>query len=196
MIAAPTPRAGQIAPNRCAESWRLSRTIRGHEPTGAQMWVSVPFSSDPRFVLKPNLDRRAGGAAEQSFLQSRAKVFLKASSALGSFFGWIGRGCSRVRFSWCSHLPTVLWCTCTEKRRPISSLQVSQSPPHDVMALRSGALNDQCFQFRLLCIRQRGLAAGATARLQSIYPAVVITMHPIAQSFEHERAKRRVSGGF
>ena len=31
------------------------------------------------------------------------------------------------------------------------------------------ALNDQCVQLRLRCIRQRGLAAGATARLQSIY---------------------------
>jgi len=30
--------------------------------------------SDPRFVLKPNLDLRAGGAAEQSFLQPRTKV--------------------------------------------------------------------------------------------------------------------------
>lgn len=79
------------------------------------------------------------------------------------------------------------------KAAPDLSLQVSQSPSHDVMALRSGALNDQCFQFRLLCIRQKGLAAGATARLQSICPAVVIAMHPIAQRLSvHPRLLRRL----
>ena len=41
--AAPTSRAGQIAPNKQAEPRRLSRTMTGREPTGAQTWVSVPF---------------------------------------------------------------------------------------------------------------------------------------------------------
>ncbi len=36
MMAAPTHRSGQMAPSRCAESWRLSRTIGGREPIGAQ----------------------------------------------------------------------------------------------------------------------------------------------------------------
>jgi hypothetical protein len=43
MIAAPAPRAWQIAPNRQTESWRLSRTIGGREPTGAQIYSSDPF---------------------------------------------------------------------------------------------------------------------------------------------------------
>jgi hypothetical protein len=36
VTAAPTPRAGQIAPNRQAELCRVSRTIAGREPAGAQ----------------------------------------------------------------------------------------------------------------------------------------------------------------
>jgi len=43
MIAAPTLRAWQMAPNRYAESWRLSRTMGGREPTGAQMYSRLPF---------------------------------------------------------------------------------------------------------------------------------------------------------
>src|SRR5277367_673591 len=80
-----------------------------------------PLLADTCFVLKPDLYRRAGGAAEQRILQQSAEVFLKARSAAGSFFGWTGRGCSRVRPSWCSHLPTVLSCTGTEKRRSITA---------------------------------------------------------------------------
>lgn len=41
--AAPTSRAGQTAPNREAESWRVSRTMAGREPAGAQTRVSLPF---------------------------------------------------------------------------------------------------------------------------------------------------------
>jgi nitrogen fixation protein FixH len=37
MMAAPTARSGQIAPNRYAESWRLSRTAGGREPRSPQM---------------------------------------------------------------------------------------------------------------------------------------------------------------
>jgi hypothetical protein len=43
MIAAPVIRAWQIAPNRYTESWRLSRTIAGREPMGAQTYSSDPF---------------------------------------------------------------------------------------------------------------------------------------------------------
>src|ERR1700758_338495 len=43
MIAAPTPRPGQIAPNSWTESWRLSRTIGGRDPIGAQTYSSDPF---------------------------------------------------------------------------------------------------------------------------------------------------------
>ena len=41
MIAAPTARSGQTAPNSHAEC-RLSRTAGGREPCGAQTWVIVP----------------------------------------------------------------------------------------------------------------------------------------------------------
>lgn len=43
IMAAPTPRAGQMAPKMWTESRRLSRTISGHEPMGAHMQARVPF---------------------------------------------------------------------------------------------------------------------------------------------------------
>src|SRR6202020_2480037 len=94
-------------------------TIVSHHERARTDWRPdvgmAPLLADTCFVLKPDLDRRAGGAAEQLILQQGAEVFLNACSAAGSFFGWTGRGCSRVRPNWGSHLPTVLSCTCTEK---------------------------------------------------------------------------------
>ena len=96
---------------------------------------------DPGFVLEPDLDRRAGGAAEQRILQQAGEVFLKASSASATFFGWQGRGCSRVRPSWRSHLPIVLSCTSTVNRRRDFGLQIHASPAHNLVARRIGTLD-------------------------------------------------------
>jgi len=63
------------------------------------------FLADARLVLEPDLGGRAGCAGEQRVLQQAGEVFLKACSAAASFFGWNGRGCSRVRRNWFSHLP-------------------------------------------------------------------------------------------
>lgn len=49
------------------------------------------FLSNPSFVLEPELDGFSAGAFGQDFRHARGEVFLKASTASGSFFGWIGR---------------------------------------------------------------------------------------------------------
>jgi len=79
------------------------------------------FLADAGLVLEPDLDWRAGCAGEQRAPQQAGEVFLKACSAAASFFGWNGRGCSRVRRNWFSHLPIVLSCTVTAKRRATSA---------------------------------------------------------------------------
>ena len=48
--------------------------------------------ADAGLVLKPDLDGCARGAAAQRLPQQGTEVFLKASSAAGSFLGWQGRG--------------------------------------------------------------------------------------------------------
>ena len=51
-------------------------------------YISVrALLADAGFVLEPNLYRPAGGRAEQGFFPQGTEVFLKASSAAGSFFG-------------------------------------------------------------------------------------------------------------
>ncbi len=76
---------------------------------------------DSGFVLEPDLYRRAGGAGEQRILQQTGEVFLKVSSSSATFFGWQGRGCSRVKRSLRSHFPIVLSCTSTANRRATSA---------------------------------------------------------------------------
>src|SRR6185437_5804529 len=61
MIAAPTLRAWQMAPNRYAESWRLSRTMGGREPDRCPNVFQAAFLADPCFVLEPDLNRLACG---------------------------------------------------------------------------------------------------------------------------------------
>src|SRR5271168_936198 len=75
--------------------------------------------ADPGLVLEPDFERRArtpGRASKQRILHQIDEVFLKVASAAASFFGWNGRGCSRVKSSRCSHLAIVLWCTSTSNR--------------------------------------------------------------------------------
>src|SRR5215213_1727044 len=91
----------------------------------------------PGLVLEPDLDRRASRTAQQRGLQQGGEVFLYASCAAASFFGWNGRGCSRVSPSWCSHLPTVLSCTSTQNRRATSSRRATQR--HRTTVSRSGS---------------------------------------------------------
>jgi len=52
--------------------------------------------ADPGFVLEPDLKRLAARRLRQSFVYMAAEVFLNASCAASSDFGWRGRACSRT----------------------------------------------------------------------------------------------------
>ena len=67
----------------------------------------------------------------------KASMQSEHTCAAASFFGWYGRGCSRVRPSWCSHSLTVLWCTSTPNRRTISVRRSTQR--HRTTLSRSGS---------------------------------------------------------
>jgi len=73
--------------------------IAHHQRPGADRCPDIgvrALLADAGLVLKSYLHRTADSRAEQGVLQQGAEVFLKASSAAGSFFGCTGRGCRWV----------------------------------------------------------------------------------------------------
>jgi hypothetical protein len=50
--------------------------------------LQCSFLPDPGFILKPDLDRFTRRRGGQCFLYQAGEVFLKATSASRSFFGW------------------------------------------------------------------------------------------------------------
>ena len=93
------------------------------------------FLPHPGFILEPDLDRFTLRRSGQRFLHQAGEVFLKASSASRSFFGWWGRGCSRVIPSWRNHLPMVCSHTVTDHRAAISSQRSIRRQPGDLDGL-------------------------------------------------------------
>ena len=69
--------------------------------------------ADARLILEPDLNRLARRLRRQDLGYVGGEVFLKASCASASFFGWYGRGCNRVSPIRRSSLPTVRSCTTT-----------------------------------------------------------------------------------
>ncbi len=69
--------------------------------------------ADARLILEPDLNRLASRLRRQDLGYVGGEVFLKASCASASFFGWYGRGCNRVSPIRRSSLPTVRSCTTT-----------------------------------------------------------------------------------
>ena len=69
--------------------------IANHRRPGAHWRPDVgmgAFLADPGFVLEPDLYRRICRGAGEFGAHQAGEVFLKASSAAGSFFGCTGRG--------------------------------------------------------------------------------------------------------
>src|ERR1700726_2442716 len=117
--------------------------VAHHQRPRANRCPDIGVSSllaDPGFILEPNLYGRAGDRRGERVPHQAVEVFLKASCASASFFGWNGRGCSRVRPSWCNHLPIVLSCTSTEKRRATSSRKSRQRQRTTLSCVGSGPL--------------------------------------------------------
>jgi len=148
------------------------------------------FLADAGLVLEPDLNWRAGCAGEQRAPQQAGEVFLKACSAAASFFGWNGRGCSRVRRNWFSHLPIVLSCTVTAKRRHLGP-QVNAPPAHDLVHVRIRPFNDQRTQLRHLRAGQGARTAGTHLRLQTGNARVVVAANPVAQRLPVHAVLRR-----
>jgi hypothetical protein len=65
-----------------------------------------PMLTDARFVLEPDFDRLVLGAVGELRRDGRGEVFLNASWASSSAFGWRGRTESRRYPSFASSLPT------------------------------------------------------------------------------------------
>src|SRR5450631_2143727 len=112
------------------------------------------------FVLKPDLDRCTSGGAEKGFLHQAGKVFLNASWAARSVFGWHGLACNRVRPNWRSHLPTVLSCTRTENRRAISTCKSKQRQRMTLSFSGSGPFTTNAFNSAFSASVSSGVAPG------------------------------------
>src|SRR3954469_16593259 len=84
--------------------------------------------ADAGLVLEPHLHRGRARPPEpeQRCLQAGTEVFLNASCAAASFFGWYGRGCSRVKRHLRSHLTMVRFATVTAKQRSTSPHRSTQ----------------------------------------------------------------------
>ena len=180
IMAAPTP-----APGRWRRRCRPNHA--GYRAPSAAASRPAPrcrrgFPSDR---LWPRPGTRFRSASPRWFREARfhqaGEVFLKAASASGSFFGCTGRGCNRVRPSLCSHLPMVLSCTSTLKRRLTSPSRSTAAPTHHMIDRRVGPLDDEFIQFGHLRLGQDRRRGPGQAGFEAFDTLIVVAMHPIAQ---------------
>jgi len=126
-------------------------------------------------------------------MESGSEVVLQSSCAAGSFLGWNGRGCSRVRPGWRSHLPMVPSSKVTSNRRATSSAQINAAPAYDFMDVGVGIGHNQRTQFGHLRVGQFGLRARGRARHQTIDSGLIVAMHPVTQRLPiHARLSRSI----